>query len=538
MSMRSKLLLGFGLVIAMLVGTAATAAFAIVRFGDAQRSVVQHDFVAVTSLLEIRSAQNRQRAEIFDMSFKKTREEQEAGERDIRAAFTSVDNLLARAREAKQHDPAFLARLAELKRAIEEYRVGQVRQFQMIYDGKAEESRQLSVTGQGAIYDRIRKIADELGDGTENSAQQAAAEAEALGQRSLRAIVALDIVAVLLAIALAMFLHRIIVGPLQAVSTAARRIAAGDLAVSLPASNRRDELGTLATTFDGMAQGLRRMVGELREGVNVLAAAATEITAATTQVAAGSTEAAVAVNQTMTTVEEVKQTAQVSAQKARYVSETAQKSSQISVDGRKTVDGSVDGMKRIQQQVDAIGRSIVKLSEQGHAIGEIIASVNDLAEQSNLLAVNAAIEAAKAGDQGRGFAVVAQEIRSLAEQSKQATAQVRAILGDIQKATDSAVLATEQGNKAVEAGTQMSARLGESIRQLGDSISEASQAATQIAASAQQQLAGMDQVSLAMQNINQSSSQNVASTRQAEATAQNLHELGQKLRTLVERYAV
>jgi len=179
-----------------------------------------------------------------------------------------------------------------------------------------------------------------------------------------------------------------------------------------------------------------------------------------------------------------------------------------------------------------------KLSEHSQAIGEIIATVNDLADQSNLLAVNAAIEAAKAGEQGKGFAVVAQEVRGLAEQSKQATAQVRAILTDIQKATSAAVMATEQGTKAVEAGVKQSADAGQAIRALGDSITESAQAATQIAASSQQQMVGTDQVALAMENIKQASTQNVAGTKQAETAAQNLHDLGQKLKQLVEKYKV
>lgn len=180
----------------------------------------------------------------------------------------------------------------------------------------------------------------------------------------------------------------------------------------------------------------------------------------------------------------------------------------------------------------------MRLSEQSQAIGEIIATVNDLAEQSNLLAVNAAIEAARAGEQGKGFAVVAQEVKSLAEQSKHATAQVRTILGDIQKATSAAVLATEQGNKAVEAGVKQSAEAGESIRLLTDSVTEGAQAAVQIAASSQQQMVGMDQVALAMENIKQASIQNVSGTKQAEAAAESLHELGQKLKQLAEQYKV
>ena len=125
------------------------------------------------------------------------------------------------------------------------------------------------------------------------------------------------------------------------------------------------------------------------------------------------------------------------------------KSAQIAQSGRKSTADVVSGMERIRTQMEAIAESMVRLSEQGQTIGQIIATVEDLAAQSNLLAVNAAIEAAKAGEQGKGFGVVAQEVKSLAEQSRQATDRVRTILGDIQKATTAAAMATEQGGKAV-----------------------------------------------------------------------------------------
>jgi methyl-accepting chemotaxis protein len=279
----------------------------------------------------------------------------------------------------------------------------------------------------------------------------------------------------------------------------------------------------------------RAITRQLGESIALLSSSASEILATTTQVASGAAETASAVSETTATVEEVKQTAQVSSQKARFVSDSAQKVSQVSQVGRKSVEDAIAGMNRIQEQMESIAESIVRLSEQSQAIGEIIATVNDLAEQSNVLAVNAAIEAAKAGEQGKGFGVVAQEVKSLAEQSKQATAQVRTILGDIQKATGAAVLATEQGHKAVEAGVRQSAQASDAIRQLAESISEAAQAATQIAASSQQQMVGMDQVALAMDNIKQASSQNLAGTRQAEVAAQSLHELGVKLGAMIGR---
>ena len=365
--------------------------------------------------------------------------------------------------------------------------------------------------------------------------------------------------------------------PLNEISGVAEKIATGDLNVTVPTTDRRDEVGILLRIFSRMTRSLQEMAGvakqiaasdlrtqvkpqsekdvlgnafasmvenlrkttaELSDGVNVLASSASEILASTTQVASGAAETGTAISETTATVEEVKQTAQAASQKAKYVSDTAQKATQVGQAGRKSVDASIEGMKRIQSQMESIAESVVKLSEQGQAIGEIIASVNDLAEQSNLLAVNAAIEAAKAGDQGKGFAVVAQEVKSLAEQSKQATSQVRGILGEIQKATTAAVLATEQGSKAVEAGVKQSSEAGESIRQLADSITESAQAASQIAASSQQQVVGTDQVALAMENIKQASAQNVAGTKQAETAAHNLHELGQKLKLLVEQYKV
>lgn len=351
---------------------------------------------------------------------------------------------------------------------------------------------------------------------------------------------ALLLLAVMAGIALALLigfiLTRSIILPLNLAVGVAERVAAGDLTVTVPASGGRDELATLLETFRKMVENLRKQTLAIQEGVNVLAAAAGEIMASTTQVASAATETASAVNETTVTVEEVKQTSQLASQKVRLVADGAQRSLQVSQQGKKSVDDAIRGMNRIREQMETIAESIVSLSEQGQAIGEIIATVNDLAEQSNLLAVNAAIEAAKAGEHGKGFAVVAHEVRSLAVQSKEATAQVRMVLNDIQKVTNAAVMATEQGSKAVEAGERQSGEAGEAIRMLADSISEAANASTQIAASSHQQMVGMEQVAQAMENIKEASTLSVTSTRQAEQSAQGLHELGQKLKGLVERF--
>ena len=180
------------------------------------------------------------------------------------------------------------------------------------------------------------------------------------------------------------------------------------------------------------------------------------------------------------------------ARQARLVADQAMTSVKVSEESHQIVDSIVQAMAEIKERVETISSDIRTLSEQTQQIGEITALVNDLADQSNLLALNAAIEAAKAGEHGKGFAVVAQEVRHLAEQSKQETAQVRALLADIQKATNAAVMATQQGTRVVDGGMNLTQRAGEVIGQLSETIRVASDSAARIASSAQEHDSDLD----------------------------------------------
>jgi methyl-accepting chemotaxis protein len=193
-------------------------------------------------------------------------------------------------------------------------------------------------------------------------------------------------------------------------------------------------------------------------------------------------------------------------------------------------------MKLIRQRVENIAETILMLSGRTQQIGEIIDTVNALADQSKLLALNASIEAARAGEEGKGFAVVAMEVRQLAEQSRGATARVRDILNEIQQATNTAVMVTEEGSKGAEAGMGLVERAGESIRELSATLEEATQAAVQIAASTHQQTNGMDQLSGAMVQIRQASTQTAAGTQQTERSAQDLMDMAHQLEQTASRY--
>ena len=356
----------------------------------------------------------------------------------------------------------------------------------------------------------------------------------------------------LVALALSMGLQRLILRPVLALTETAKGIAQTRDYSARATKLSGDELGLLADAFNQMLddiqertgalqlanESLRAQAGEMSDAAGVLASSAVQIVTATRELAASAAEAASAVSQTTTTVEEVRQTSQLSSERAKAVSDQAQHAADVAEGGKLSVNQTIEGMNGIRDQMAAIAECILSLSAQSQTIGEIIASVDDLAAQSKLLAVNAAIEAAKAGDEGRGFSVVAQEVKTLAEQSKQATTQVRGILSEIQKATGSAVLATEQGGKAVEAGVQQSAATGHSITALAESIAGAAQAAAQIAATSRQQFAGMEQVAMAMESIKSASAQTVTSTRQVEGAARQLQELGEKLKHLVGEFKV
>ncbi|MFA5172397.1 MAG: methyl-accepting chemotaxis protein [Sulfuriferula sp.] len=536
---RNKLFLGFGVMIVFVGTVIVTGYFAISGLQVSQQALYQKDFANLRDLTNLRSYQSQMRAEMLEAQLINTPSERERLLKDVAEYSRKIGEVMDVLLDRANKDPKLLSRLEELnvvQKAFAQTRDSEI--IPLILAGKMTESRQLAVGVQQTRHEKIRAIVKELNHVADENAHRAVVESELATERTLRLFVMIGVLAMFLAMVMALLISKIIAVPLRSISDIARKVATGDLAVSIPTDRRMDEVGELQRAFGTMLEGLRKLMREINEGVGVLSTSSSEILATTTQVASGATETASAVSETTATVEEVKQTAQLANQKARNVSDSAQKASQVSQSGRKSVEDAMQGMQRIQEQMESIAESIVLLSEQSQAIGEIIATVNDLAEQSNLLAVNAAIEANKAGEQGKGFTVVAQEVKSLAEQSKQATAQVRTILGDIQRATSVAVLATEQGNKAVQAGVKQTAETGEAIRLLADSIMDAAQAATQIAASSQQQMVGMDQVALAMENIKQASVQNVSGTRQAEIAAKNLHDLGQKLQQLTLLYQV
>jgi len=310
-------------------------------------------------------------------------------------------------------------------------------------------------------------------------------------------------------------------------------IASGDLTVAFEPRSSKDTLGHAIVI---LTEKLKRIVVDLQTEVNTLTQSAGEIVNSVSEVAVNSTTTANAVNETATTMEELKQTAYLSSEKANNVLNNAEENLIIVKASEKALETTLEDMGEINERMGVISAGIVKLSDYGKSIRAIIDSVNDLAEQSNLLAVNAAIEAAKAGEHGKTFGVVAQEIRNLSEQSKMATVKVKSILNDIQNATNSTVLATEQGARAAEKGLAQSKQTMESLHALMTSIATVAQSANQIALTSKQQLVGIDQVAGAMNNIGDATNRHVEHMKHIEAAVLSLNSVSLCLKEIVDRY--
>jgi methyl-accepting chemotaxis protein len=537
---RAKMVFAFSMMLLIIAVIIYTAISTLNSISTSQ--MIMHDYIFkdVTNMARVQLNINHNRALMLELMVSKdsakTNEIKELMDINAAAINKTIDE--SEALYKQYNDTESLTVTEELNINRNEYLKNKDKQIVLISEGKYDEALLISKDLQAPLFKKIIDICDKNSALAYKNYEKLTASDEKNNTVSIYVFTFLALLAFVISIIITLLMNKIIAEPLKAISGFAKSMADGDLTIQFDVKQRKDEVGMLSDSFQLMLNNFKGFTKETMESINVLSTSASEILASTSQLSSGAAETSTAITETTTTIEEVKQTSQLATQKAKMVSDSANNAAQISATGKKSVEETVIFINRIHEQMELIGDTIVRLSEQSQSIGEIAATVSDLAEQSNLLAVNAAIEAAKAGEFGKGFGVVAQEVKSLAEQSKQASGQVRVILNDVQKSISAAVMATEQGSRAVESGVKQSKETGETIRLVLDAITETSQSATQISVTAQQQIVGMNQVAQAMENIKEASLQNLSSTKQAETAARSLHEMGLRLKQLVERYKV
>ena len=308
---------------------------------------------------------------------------------------------------------------------------------------------------------------------------------------------------------------RRIAKPIQMLEKAAKRIADGDISQVRLSTISNDEIGRLGKSFEQMAENLRRLIRKITESADQVAASSEELSASAEQSAQASNQVAQviagmangaemqmkAVDDTASVINQMTQGVQQIAANANMVSGTSEKSAGSAQKGSQAIEKAIAQMGNIEKTVTRSAQVVAKLGERSKEIGQIVDTISGIAGQTNLLALNAAIEAARAGEQGRGFAVVADEVRKLAEQSQDAAKQIAGLITEIQKDTDSAVIAMEDGTNEVHIGAKVVNDAGQAFEDIFRSINEVSVQMREISAAIQQLASSSQQVVGSVQEI-------------------------------------
>jgi methyl-accepting chemotaxis protein len=361
------------------------------------------------------------------------------------------------------------------------------------------------------------------------------AEAIAGGMKVKLVVGATAIGAILVALVIAAFLSRSITGPLQRLVTVANTIAEGDLTAQVVVTSN-DETGQLMTAMKTMTENLRSIIGQVANTSSQVATASNQLQSTAERIATGAEEVAAQSSNVATAGEEMSATSGDIAQNCQLAAEGAERASKSAHNGSAVVEGTIAVMNQIAEKVHESAKTVESLGTRSDQIGAIIGTIEDIADQTNLLALNAAIEAARAGEQGRGFAVVADEVRALAERTTRATREISEMIKAIQTETRGAVTSMEQGVSQVVSGTAEAARSGEALQDILQQINDVAMQVHQIATAAEEQTATTGEISNNMMQITEVVQVTAQGAHESATAAAQLSSNAEELQRLVHRF--
>ena len=407
---------------------------------------------------------------------------------------------------------------------------------------------ELAMSGQQAEADNALKnaipllaavdtIFDELTASQQTRAADRSTEADRTYKSAVSGLIIATVIAILIAISCAWFITRSITAPLNSMRNMIMDIAQGegDLTRRLDAGSK-DELGEVCQWFNLFVEKLHGIVSRIASTSTQVAAASSQLHSTAEHIATGAEEVASQAGTVATASEEMSATSGDIAQNCQMAAEGAQRASQTASNGAEVVENTVAVMGQIADKVQESAKTVESLGARSDQIGAIIGTIEDIADQTNLLALNAAIEAARAGEQGRGFAVVADEVRALAERTTRATKEIGEMIKAIQKETRGAVIAMEQGVHQVEQGTVEAAKSGQALQDIMQQINDVAMQVNQIATAAEEQTATTSEISSNMTQITEVVQQTSLGAQESATAAEQLNGNAEELQRLVRQF--
>lgn len=345
------------------------------------------------------------------------------------------------------------------------------------------------------------------------------------------------LLAMLFGVLAAWVITRQITRPLQDTLNAVQRIAEGDLTASVQV-DRRDEMGQLQQGIQHMATTLRELIGGIRDGVGQIASAAEELSAVTEQTRAGANSQKSETDQVATAMHEMSATVQEVARNAEQASQAANEADGQARLGDQVVGEVIAQIERLAAEVSRSSEAMNGLQQESNKIGSVMDVIKAVAEQTNLLALNAAIEAARAGEAGRGFAVVADEVRGLAQRTQKSTEEIEALIAGLQNGTKQVAAAMRSSCSLTDSSVELTRKAGNSLGNITQAVSNIQSMNLQIAAAAEEQSAVAEEISRSILSVRDISEQTATASNETAASSAELARLGSQLQALVSRFRV
>ncbi len=328
-----------------------------------------------------------------------------------------------------------------------------------------------------------------------------------------------------------------VVAPLQESSEVLNKIAEGDLTARMVGTYRGD-FQAIKDNINHLAESFNNALSDVSAAIQATASASSQISSSAEEMAAGAQEQSSQTSEVASAVDEMTRTIMDTTHNASNASQTAKSAGSIAKEGGKVVDQTIQGMNRIANVVKQSAETVQQLGKSSDQIGEIVQVIDDIADQTNLLALNAAIEAARAGEQGRGFAVVADEVRKLAERTTKATKEIATMIKQIQQDTSEAVISMTSGTLEVDKGRELADEAGKSLAQIITGAQEVVDIVTQVAAASEEQSSAAEQISKNLEAINHVTNESATGIQQIARASEDLNRLTINLQELIARFKI
>ncbi|WPN98700.1 methyl-accepting chemotaxis protein [Pseudomonas sp. MUP55] len=496
-----------------------TADNAVLKINAIEKTLLQGDSVSqFNSVVDLSKLMQQARFQVRGYTYSGKVEAEQP-------ALDAIDNALKKASELEGQLPEqFHANLQEASVSLQAYRAA-VSQYRDSQVASAAALKILMAQGD-VLLDHSDKL---------TTSQTAVRDADAARAKYLL------LLATVLALACGVFaawaITRQIVIPLNQTLNVAERVASGDLSHNLT-SSRQDELGQLQRAMQSMTVGLRELIGGISDGVTQIASAAEQLSAVTEQTSAGVNSQKVETDQVATAMNQMAATVQEVARNAEEASEAAVAADLQAREGDKVVGEAIAQIERLATEVGNSTIAMGDLKRESDKIGSVLDVIKSVAQQTNLLALNAAIEAARAGEAGRGFAVVADEVRSLAQRTQKSTEEIEELIVGLQTGTQQVATIMDNSRGLTDSSVELTRRAGSALESITRTVSTIQAMNSQIATAAEQQSAVAEEINRSVLNVRDVSEQTSSASEETAASSAELARLGVYLQTLVGRFRI